>query len=594
MPTRTRGSQHGCNSSDPDERRRISIFSPSTRSARCRSTRCRRPTPVTPARRWRSRRSSTRSGTACCASIRRIRSGPIATASCFRTATRRCCCGRCCILTRHAGGQRRIRERSGSRRSRSTTSATSASSAARRPGHPEYHWVSGVETTTGPLGQGIATSVGHGDRRRRWLAARYNQPGFELFDYDIYAVCGDGCLMEGVGVRGGVARRSSRARQPVLDLRQQPHHDRRQYAESRSPRTSPRASRATAGTCCASATPTTSMRIEHALGVFRETARPADVHHPRQPHRLRFAATGRTPPRRTASRWARTKCGSPSARTAGPRTRSSSFRTACTSTSPQVSARAARRRTRAWTELFAAYREKYPRARERDRPDAATRAARRLGSQSAGVPRGSERHRRPRRVRTGAERPRAETSRGSWAGRPTSAVEQDGAEVRRRRRLRARARPAAGTCTSAFASTRWARSLNGLSLTKLRPFGATFFIFSDYARPAIRLSALMELPAICVFTHDAMGDGEDGPTHQPVEQLASLRAIPGTHAVPPRRCQRSRRGVPVRDAAAAPTGGAGAVAPAAAHARSDATTRARPASRAAPTSSPTLRTGIRR
>src|SRR3989475_247813 len=69
--------------------------------------------------------------------------------------------------------------------------------------------------------------------------------------------------------------------------------------------------------------------------------------------------------------------------------------------------------------------------------------------------------------------------------------------------------------------------VNGLSLSKVRAFGATFFIFSDYARPAIRLSALMELPSIFVFTHDAMGDGEDGPTHQPVEQLASLRAIPG-------------------------------------------------------------------
>src|SRR4029450_13238388 len=63
--------------------------------------------------------------------------------------------------------------------------------------------------------------------------------------------------------------------------------------------------------------------------------------------------------------------------------------------------------------------------------------------------------------------------------------------------------------------------------SKLRPYGATFFIFSDYARPAIRLSALMELPTIFIFTHDAMGDGEDGPTHQPVEHLASLRAIPG-------------------------------------------------------------------
>src|SRR4029453_12226011 len=69
--------------------------------------------------------------------------------------------------------------------------------------------------------------------------------------------------------------------------------------------------------------------------------------------------------------------------------------------------------------------------------------------------------------------------------------------------------------------------VNGLSLSKLRPFAGMFLIFSDYGGPAIRLAALMELPTIYVFTHDAMGDGEDGPTHQPVEQLASLRAIPG-------------------------------------------------------------------
>src|SRR5580692_6404998 len=65
------------------------------------------------------------------------------------------------------------------------------------PGHPEYHWVSGVETTTGPLGQGVATSVGMAIAQK-WLAQRYNRPGFDVFDYRIYAVCGDGCLMEGV------------------------------------------------------------------------------------------------------------------------------------------------------------------------------------------------------------------------------------------------------------------------------------------------------------------------------------------------------------------------------------------------------------
>src|SRR3712207_5800304 len=69
--------------------------------------------------------------------------------------------------------------------------------------------------------------------------------------------------------------------------------------------------------------------------------------------------------------------------------------------------------------------------------------------------------------------------------------------------------------------------LNGLAHCKVRPYGSGFLIFSDYARPAIRLSALMELPTIHIFTHDSIGVGEDGPTHQPVEQLASLRAIPG-------------------------------------------------------------------
>ena len=78
-----------------------------------------------------------------------------------------------------------------------------------------------------------------------------------------------------------------------------------------------------------------------------------------------------------------------------------------------------------------------------------------------------------------------------------------------------------------------AASVNGLSLSKLRAFGATFFIFSDYARPSIRLSALMELPTIFVFTHDAMGDGEDGPTHQPVEHLLSWRAVPGLSMIRP-------------------------------------------------------------
>jgi transketolase len=75
--------------------------------------------------------------------------------------------------------------------------------------------------------------------------------------------------------------------------------------------------------------------------------------------------------------------------------------------------------------------------------------------------------------------------------------------------------------------------VNGLSLSKVRGYGSGFLIFSDYARPAIRLSAIMEIPTIHVFTHDSIGVGEDGPTHQPVEQLPSLRAIPGLITIRP-------------------------------------------------------------
>src|SRR5205085_9666359 len=70
-------------------------------------------------------------------------------------------------------------------------------------------------------------------------------------------------------------------------------------------------------------------------------------------------------------------------------------------------------------------------------------------------------------------------------------------------------------------------AINGMALAKVRPYGATFFHFSDYMRPTIRLAAIMEIPVIYIYTHDLIGLGEDGPTHQPVEQLPSLRAVPG-------------------------------------------------------------------
>ncbi len=85
---------------------------------------------------------------------------------------------------------------------------------------------------------------------------------------------------------------------------------------------------------------------------------------------------------------------------------------------------------------------------------------------------------------------------------------------------------AAATCTSASASTAWPPRCNGMALSHLRPYGATFFVFYDYCKPSVRLAALMQLNPIFVFTHDSIGLGEDGPTHQPIEHLAAARAMP--------------------------------------------------------------------
>ncbi len=96
--------------------------------------------------------------------------------------------------------------------------------------------------------------------------------------------------------------------------------------------------------------------------------------------------------------------------------------------------------------------------------------------------------------------------------------------------------------------------LNGLSLSKIRPYGSGFLIFSDYMRAPIRLAALMEIPVIYIFTHDSIGVGEDGPTHQPIEQLASLRAIPGLIVLRPGDRQRGAGGLAVHHAADARAG----------------------------------------
>ena len=393
----------------------------------------------------------------------------------------------------------------------------------RAPGHPEYHWVSGVETTTGPLGQGVATSVGMGIAEK-WLANRYNRPGFEIFGYNIYAICGDGCMMEGVA-----SEAASLAAHLGLDnlcwIYDNNHitiegSTRITFTEDVEARFL-----AYGWNVLRVGDANDIERIEHALDIFRKTKeRPTfivlDSHIGYgAPHKQDTAAAHGEPLGDDEVRLTKRSYGWPEdAKFLVPDGVYEHF-------AAGVGARGAKARQQ-WNELFAAYRAKYP--------DLATEIEQ---MQRRELPSGWERN-----LPVFPADPKGIAGRDASAkvlnvlaqnipwflggsadlgpSNKTTLTYEGAGDFEA-------GSPGGKNLHFGIREHAMAATVNGLSLSKLRAFGATFFIFSDYARPAIRLSALMELPTIFVFTHDAMGDGEDGPTHQPVEQLVSLRAIPG-------------------------------------------------------------------
>jgi transketolase len=391
------------------------------------------------------------------------------------------------------------------------------------PGHPEYHWVSGVETTTGPLGQGIATSVGMAIARK-WLASRYNRPGFDIFDYNIYAVCGDGCLMEGVG-----SEAASLAGHLGLDDMCWIYDNNHVTIEgnTRLAFTEDVAARfmGYGWNVLRVGDANDLERIEHALSVFRETkGRPTlivlDSHIGYgSPHKVDTAAAHGEPLGEEEVRLAKRAYGWPEdAKFLVPDGVREHF-------DAGIGARGAAARA-GWEALFASYRRQFPElAAEIDQ------------MQRRELPAGWDRN-----LPSFSPDPKGIAGRDA-SGEVLNALARNipwllgGAADLAPSTKTTLKFPEAGDFQAATPGGRnlhfgirehaMAAIVNGLSLSKLRPFGATFFIFSDYARPAIRLAAVMELPSIFVFTHDAMGDGEDGPTHQPVEQLVSLRAVPG-------------------------------------------------------------------
>jgi transketolase len=391
------------------------------------------------------------------------------------------------------------------------------------PGHPEYHWVSGVEATTGPLGQGVATSVGMAIGQK-WLAARYNRPGFEIFDYNIYAVCGDGCMMEGIA-----SEAASLAAHLGLDNLCWVYDNNHITIEgnTRITFTEDIATRfiGYGWNVLRVGDANDTARIEHALEVFRNTkGRPTfiilDSHIGYgAPHKQDTAAAHGEPLGEDEVRLAKRSYGWPEdAKFLVPDGVYDHF-------TAGVGERGAKAR-REWIEILEAYKGAYPKLaaeldqiERRELPAGWDRGLPTFPADPKGI---AGRDASSKVLNVLAQNiPWFLGGSGDLGPSNKTLLTYEGAGD-----LQADT-PSGKNLHFGIREHSMGAIVNGLSLSKLRAYGATFFIFSDYARPAIRLSAIMELPTIFVFTHDAMGDGEDGPTHQPVEQLASLRAIPG-------------------------------------------------------------------
>ena len=380
----------------------------------------------------------------------------------------------------------------------------------RAPGHPEYRWTSGVETTTGPLGQGVATSVGMA-MAGQWLAARYNRDGFPLFGFDVYAIAGDGDMMEGVA-----SEAASLAGHQRLSNLCWIYDSNRTTIEGHTDLTFTEdvAERFLAYgwnvTTVADANDLDA--VERALHTFRaEHERPTliVVHsHIGYGSPVEDTATAHGEPLgREAVRETKRFLGMPDdVDFFVPGQVYDWF-------AQSIGASGSTART-AWQSSFQAYRTAYPelaeeieRMQRRELPDGWQDVLPTFPADAKGI-----------------------ATRDS-CGRVLNALAQavpwllgGAADLAPSTKTRLTF-PGAGDFQADNRSGRnfhfgirehaAAAIANGMALTKLRPYWSTFLIFSDYARAAIRLSALMEIPTLHIFSHDSIGLGEDGPTHQP-------------------------------------------------------------------------------
>jgi transketolase len=394
----------------------------------------------------------------------------------------------------------------------------------RCPGHPEYRWTSGVESTTGPLGNGVATSVGMAIAGR-WMASHFNKPGFEeLINFNVYALCGDGCMMEGIS-----AEAASLAGHLKLSNLCWIYDNNHITIEG--------------NTALAFSDDVATRFIGHGWNVtrvgdandqemlarafrtFQATRdRPTliivDSHIAYgAPNKQDTSAAHGEPLGEEEIRLTKRNYGWPEDKKFYvPDGVYDHFKNGIGKRGHEL--------RDAWFARAREYRAKYPELAEQL-----------YRMQHRTLPEGWD-----------AEVPTFEADAKGLATRDSSAKVLN-AIAKKVPWLMGGSADLTPSCKTRLAfdgagdfqadtpngrnlhfgirEHAMAAVLNGMALVKVRAFGSTFLIFSDYARGAMRLSAIMELPVIYVFTHDSIGVGEDGPTHQPIEQLASLRAIPG-------------------------------------------------------------------
>ncbi|WNM59756.1 transketolase [Candidatus Nitrospira allomarina] len=391
------------------------------------------------------------------------------------------------------------------------------------PGHPEYRWTSGIETTTGPLGQGVATSVGMAIAQR-WMAGYFNRPDFEMFNYNVYAICGDGCLMEGVS-----SEAASLAGHLKLSNLCWIYDNNKITIEGP---TDLAFSEDVATRFIAYGWNVTRVgdandlkMLDRAFVTFlKESERPTliivDSHIGYgAPNKQDTHSAHGEPLGEDEIRLAKRYYGWPEdARFLVPEEVPAHFQQG-------IGKRGKELRT-SWMARFAEYQAQYPelaghlyQMQHRQLPDGWDRkvpvfppdAKGLAGREVSGIVLNALAATIPWFFGGAADLAPSTKTRLTFEG----AGDLTGSN------------PSGRNIHFGVREHAMGAILNGLSLSKVRPYGSGFLIFSDYARPAIRLSALMEIPVVHIFTHDSIGVGEDGPTHQPIEQISSLRAIPG-------------------------------------------------------------------